>query len=146
MPSFFTLQFDPTRQSWFRTFTTTFHQSNGIGDTDFSAVEKSSPFMADAMTFLFAFLMVIVLFNLLIAVMSEAYDDVKTNAEAIWCYQQFTQLEDDVLTINRQACRLCPATSTRDRGDGDGKGEVSEEWEEKSSRPELLPKGDDSVV
>ena len=105
--------------------------------------------MADAMTFLFAFLMVIVLFNLLIAVMSEAYDDVKTNAEAIWCYQQFTQLEDDVLTINRQACRLCPAPSTCDRGDSDGKGEVFEVSEEgggESSRSGQLPKGDDSGV
>ena len=43
----------------------------------------------------FSFFIVLLLLNLLIAVMTEAYEDVKENASARWCYMQMQMLADE---------------------------------------------------
>lgn len=38
--------------------------------------------------------MLILLFNLLIAVMSEAYESIKDSADAAWCFTQFRMIDE----------------------------------------------------
>ena len=46
---------------------------------------------------------VILLLNLLIAVMSEAYEDVKQSANARWCYMQFEMIIDAEAKVKSKA-------------------------------------------
>ena len=63
-----------------------------LGDVDFDAAKDQDFGFSQVMTLLMSFLTVILVLNLLIAVMSEAYEDVKDTAEARWCYAQFVEM------------------------------------------------------
>ncbi|GBG32213.1 Ankyrin repeat domain-containing protein 54, partial [Hondaea fermentalgiana] len=60
-----------------------------LGELDFDGKYEMDQVVGTGMTMLTAVLLVILLLNLLIAVMSEAYEDVKATAEARWCYRQY---------------------------------------------------------
>jgi len=63
-----------------------------LGDLDFDGKNGLDRSFAIFMTCLSAFLLVILLLNLLIAVMNEAFDEIKDSAEARWCYMQFRMI------------------------------------------------------
>jgi len=63
-----------------------------LGDIDFETTSELSPVFGIVFTVLASFLLTTLILNLLIAVMSEAYENVKETAEAHWCYIQFGQL------------------------------------------------------
>ena len=54
----------------------------------------------------------------------------KPDAEAIWCYEQFTQLENKVLTINLKSCQVVPANVwswCRGADDGNTEGDTGDD-------------------
>ncbi|GBG28918.1 Ankyrin repeat and protein kinase domain-containing protein 1 [Hondaea fermentalgiana] len=63
-----------------------------LGELDFDGKYEMDQIVGTGMTMLAAVLLVILLLNLLIAVMSEAYEEVKSTAEARWCYMQFAAI------------------------------------------------------
>ena len=60
-----------------------------LGDFDFEGASSAHSVLGSVYMVVFSFIMIILLLNLLIAVMSEAYEDVKQSANARWCYMQF---------------------------------------------------------
>jgi len=73
-----------------RSIISTFRAS--LGDLDFDARYHLDMSFSIFLTCLSAFLLVILLLNLLIAIMSEAFDEIKETAEARWCYMQFRMI------------------------------------------------------
>lgn len=81
-------------------FFTSFRSS--LGDIDFDGVVEVDRNIGLIFTVLAAFLLVILLLNLLVAVMSEAYNEVKETAEARWCYLQFRMIIVNTEKINER--------------------------------------------
>lgn len=65
---------------------------NSLGDIDFDGKYELDHTVGLFMTVFSASLLVILLLNLLIAIMNEAYEDIKESAEARWCYIQFRMI------------------------------------------------------
>ena len=63
-----------------------------LGDVDFESAESLDRGWGTFVLICFIFLAVLLLLNLLIAVMSEAYEEVKEVAEARWAYVQMEML------------------------------------------------------
>ena len=63
-----------------------------LGDIDFDNSLELDRFTGVFVTVMASFLLTTLILNLLIAVMSEAYEEVKETAEAHWCYIQFNQI------------------------------------------------------
>jgi hypothetical protein len=63
-----------------------------LGDVDFESAAELDQDWGMAFLVFFIFVAVLLLLNLLIAVMSEAYDEVKEVAEARWAYVQMEML------------------------------------------------------
>jgi len=82
---------DPSSTMWNRSMFNQFGSAI-TGDVDFDAA-----FNQDSLSWLiclmFTFTMIIIIMNLLIAVMTEAYEEVNENAKARWCYLQFDMLQ-----------------------------------------------------
>lgn len=55
-----------------------------LGDFDFDGASEADAMFGNLYMIIFSFLVIILLLNLLIAIMSEAYDEVKSTAEARW--------------------------------------------------------------
>ena len=70
-----------------------FEFRGSLGDVDFDAASERDSVFSTSMIVVFAFLTVILVLNLLIAVMNEAYEETKETAEARWCYAQFVMLK-----------------------------------------------------
>uniref|UniRef100_A0A7S2S7E1 Ion transport domain-containing protein n=1 Tax=Mucochytrium quahogii TaxID=96639 RepID=A0A7S2S7E1_9STRA len=83
------LTFEPT-SSVLRSVVFTFRAA--LGDLDFDGKYELDRTFAIMMTCVSAFLLVVLLLNLLIAVMNEAYEEIKDSAEARWCYMQFRMI------------------------------------------------------
>ena len=81
-------------------FFTSFRSS--LGDIDFDGIVDVDRNIGLIFTVLAAFLLVILLLNLLVAVMSEAYNEVKETAEARWCYLQFRMIIVNTEKINER--------------------------------------------
>ena len=88
--------YDPVR-------TVTFSYLNSwkisLGDIDFEASYDNDRSLGVFFAIAASFMLTTLILNLLIAVMSEAYEDVKEIAEANWCYIQFQQ----ILKLERNA-------------------------------------------
>jgi hypothetical protein len=65
---------------------------SSLGDVDFDGLQDVDPIVGVIMGTAASFLLVILLLNLLVAIMNEAYEDVKETAEARWCYEQFRMI------------------------------------------------------
>jgi len=63
-----------------------------LGDIDFDLRYKQNRSLGTFMSVLGALALVLVLLNLLIAVMNEAYEECQATAEARWCYMQFSKI------------------------------------------------------
>ena len=63
-----------------------------LGDVDFESAASLDRDWGMAVLIFFIFVAVLLLLNLLIAVMSEAYEEVKETAEARWAYVQMEML------------------------------------------------------
>jgi len=83
--------------SIFKAIVSTFRSS--LGDIDFDGKYAAGQNFAVIVTCLVAFLMVILLLNLLIAIMNEAFEEIKSSAEARWCYMQFRMIVDHNRTL-----------------------------------------------
>lgn len=82
------------------------HFSASLGDADFMRLFWTDQWIGPGITLMFAVLVAIILFNLLVAVMFEAYEEIKEAAESIWCFEQFKMLlEDEQDTDKRRAMR-----------------------------------------
>ena len=83
-----------------------------LGDIDFDSPQEVSPVFGILFTVLASFLLTTLILNLLIAVMSKAYDNVSTVAEANWCYTQFSQiLEHERSQMNGGRGKVSPGSS-----------------------------------
>ncbi|GBG31019.1 Ankyrin repeat domain-containing protein 17 [Hondaea fermentalgiana] len=83
------LTYEPA-SSVLRALVATFRAS--LGDLDFDGKYELDRTLGIFMTVLSASLLVILLLNLLIAIMNEAYEETKDSAEARWCYMQFRMI------------------------------------------------------
>eukprot|EP00924_Labyrinthula_sp_SR-Ha-C_P008079 snap_masked-scaffold_11-processed-gene-2.3-mRNA-1 protein AED:0.87 eAED:0.87 QI:0/-1/0/1/-1/1/1/0/1388 len=93
----FGLKFSPAR-TLFVSSVDTFRSS--LGEIDFDGLSDVDQSLGYIFGIMLAFSLVILLLNLLIAVMNEAYEEVKNTAEARWCYIQFrTILRNRKLTL-----------------------------------------------
>ncbi len=85
------LVYEPN-SSVLRSLVLTFRGS--LGELDFDNKYEIDTSISVIITCLSAFLLVILLLNLLIAVMNEAYEEIKQSAEARWCYMQFRHIAE----------------------------------------------------
>eukprot|EP00947_MAST-08B_sp_MAST-8B-sp1_P002567 g2567.t1 len=69
--------------------------SGSLGDVDFESARESEPFWGEFILVLFIIFAVLLLLNLLIAVMSEAYNEIKEVAAARWAYVQMEMLLEE---------------------------------------------------
>ena len=78
--------------TFYTSISTTFDGS--LGSVECDGTEEQQEGMHKVFFFTFALIMVILMLNLLIAVMSEAYETVKESAAANWAYTQLSQIVD----------------------------------------------------
>jgi len=89
-----------------------------LGNADFDSDNDQDKIFLTIYFVVFAMIMVVLLLNLLIAVMSEAYDEVKESASAYWAFQQLQNIVDqaeDELDIEVNADDLAQSTSANVR-------------------------------
>ena len=72
-----------------------------LGDVDFDEANEADAFWGVILLIIFVVVSVLLLLNLLIAVMSEAYEEVKNDASARWAYSQVGMLIDQEVEVAR---------------------------------------------
>lgn len=65
-----------------------------LGDVDMLQQYRFSRYISPFFQLSFAVFVLILLFNLLIAVMSEGYEEIKDQANATWCFTQFQMIDE----------------------------------------------------